>query len=333
MTAAGHTPTLSIRDLSVSFVDEAGVVDVVDGVSFDVFPGEIVGLVGESGSGKSTVAQAAMRVLPPPGVITGGSVFFEGTDVLTLDDDGLRALRWTKISWVMQSALDALNPVLRIEAQITDVLARGGLVGAAARARATELLGLVALPPSVLQRYPHELSGGMRQRVAIAMALSLSPSLIVLDEPTTALDVVVERDLLREVLALRARLGFAVLFIGHDLGRIVELADRLVLLYGGRVAEVIDADRFERAARHPYARQLFAAMPSLTSTDAAPGIPGTPPSPHAPPPGCRFHPRCARATEVCTHTAPPLVVIGREAFACHHPHDATTPAGAPPAGS
>jgi peptide/nickel transport system ATP-binding protein len=323
-TTPGGPPTLSIRDLCVSFVDEGGAVDVVDGVSFDVFPGEIVGLVGESGSGKSTVAQAAMRVLPPPGVITGGSVSFEGVDVFDLDDEGLRALRWTKISWVMQSALDALNPVLRIEAQITDVLARGGLFGEAARARATELLGLVSLAPSVLQRYPHELSGGMRQRVAIALALALSPSLIVLDEPTTALDVVVERDLLREVLALRARLGFAVLFIGHDLGRIVELADRLVLLYGGRVAEVVDASHFSTAARHPYSRQLFAAMPSLTSTTTAPGIPGAPPSPRDPPPGCRFHPRCAHATALCAQTAPPLVVLGREAFACHHPHDGPT---------
>jgi peptide/nickel transport system ATP-binding protein len=314
------TKTLSIRDLCVSFVDDAGVVDVVDGVSFDVAPGEIVGLVGESGSGKSTVAQAAMRVLPAPGVITGGSVLFEGVDVFGLDDDGLRGLRWTKISWVMQSALDALNPVLRIEAQIGDVLVRAGLRGEAARARAIELLSLVSLAPAVLQRYPHELSGGMRQRVAIALALALSPSLIVLDEPTTALDVVVERDLLREVLALRARLGFAVLFIGHDLGRIVEFADRLVLLYGGRVAEVIDAERFAAHARHPYARQLFAAMPSLTSAAAAPGIPGTPPSPRDPPSGCRFHPRCARATATCASTQPPLVQIGDEAYACHHPH-------------
>ena len=300
---------------------KTGCTAAVRDVTFDVAPGEIVGLVGESGSGKSTVAQAAMRVLPPPGVITGGRVLFEGRDLFDLDDAALRAIRWKKISWVMQSALDALNPVLTIEAQLLDVLHRTELRGEAARARAAELLSLVALPSTTLRRHPHELSGGMRQRVSIAMALALSPSLMVLDEPTTALDVVVERDLLREVLALRERLGFAVLFIGHDLGRIVEFADRLVLLYGGRVAEVIDADGFATRARHPYARQLFAAMPSLTSTATAPGIPGTPPSLRSPPSGCRFHPRCGRASEACATTAPPLVRIGDEAYACHHPHD------------
>jgi peptide/nickel transport system ATP-binding protein len=314
------TPLLSITDLSVSFIDDSGEVRALDRVSFDIAPGEIVGLVGESGSGKSTVAQAAMRVLPAPGVITNGSVLFNSIDLLTLDDDALQQLRWRHISWVMQSALDALNPVLTIKAQLFDVLVRADLVGEAALARAVELLRLVGLKAPVLQQYPHELSGGMRQRVSIAMALALSPSLLVLDEPTTALDVVVERDLLREVLALREQLGFSVLFIGHDLGRIVEFADRLVLLYGGRVAEVIDADGFATRARHPYARQLFAAMPSLTSAAALPGIPGVPPSLRSPPSGCRFHPRCSVATELCSTTAPPLVQIGAgEAVACHHP--------------
>ena len=323
-------PMLSIGDLSVSFIDEAGEVSVVDHVSFDIGPGEIVGLVGESGSGKSTVAQAVMRVLPPPGVITGGRVQFAGVDLLRLDDEALQQLRWRQISWVMQSALDALNPVLTIEAQLLDVVVRGDRRGEAARSRAVELLSLVGLKTPVLRQYPHELSGGMRQRVSIAMALALSPSLLVLDEPTTALDVVVERDLLREVLALRQQLGFSVLFIGHDLGRIVEFADRLVLLYGGRVAEVIAADGFATRARHPYARQLQAAMPSLTSRGAAAGIPGVPPSLRAPPSGCRFHPRCSRATAECSSTAPPLVLIGAEAVACHHPHSTATdliPAG------
>ena len=336
-------PTLSIQDLSVSFVDDDGAVAVVDAVSFDVGPGEIVALVGESGSGKSTIAQAAMRLLPAPGIITGGAVTFQGKDLLSLDVDGLRALRWTQISWVMQSALDALNPVLTVHEQLHDVLAPTGLRGAAARARAEELMALVSLSSSVLDRYPHELSGGMRQRVAIAMALALSPSLVVLDEPTTALDVVVERDLLRELLSLRRQLGFAVLFIGHDLGRVVELADRVVVLYAGRVAEIVDAADFTTRSRHPYARLLLEAMPSLMTAEAiAPSPQSLPADPDVssvahrtndaarassssssssrlPPSGCRFHPRCDRATSLCATSTPPLVHIGRDAIACHHP--------------
>ncbi len=320
-------PLLSVRDLCVDFVGDDGIVRAVDRVSFDVRPGEIVGVAGESGSGKSTLAQAILRTLPPPGVVRAGSVSLDGVDLLALDEPALRAVRWKKIAWVMQSALDALNPVLTVRAQIDDVLARDDVASsssASARAaRANELMRDVGLPPERLDSYPHQLSGGMRQRVAIALALALRPALLVLDEPTTALDVVVERDLLRQILSLQRAQGFSVLFIGHDLGRIAQLADRIVVLYAGRVAEIAPGRTFRTAARHPYARQLLAAMPTVDVDAAAlQSIPGAPPSLRTPPSGCRFHPRCARATADCATTAPPLVTLGDGlALACHHPHE------------
>ena len=323
-------PLLSVRELCVDFVGDEGVVRAVDGVSFDVRPGEIVGVAGESGSGKSTLAQAILRTLPPPGVVRAGSLLLDGVDLLALEEPALRAVRWKKLAWVMQSALDALNPVLTVRAQLDDVLARDVSSSPSSRAaRAVELMRDVGLPPERLDSHPHQLSGGMRQRVAIALALALRPSLLVLDEPTTALDVVVERDLLRQLLSLQRAQGFSVLFIGHDLGRIAQLADRIVVLYAGRVAEVAPGRTFRAAARHPYARQLLAAMPTIDIDAAAlQSIPGAPPSLRAPPPGCRFHPRCARATARCAVDAPPLVTLGQGlALACHHPHDERVRAG------
>jgi len=323
-------PRLSVRDLSVDFVgDESvgGAVRAVDAVSFDVGAGEIVGVAGESGSGKSTLAQAILRTLPPPGVVRGGQVLLDGVDLLGLGAASLRAVRWKELSWVMQSALDALNPVLTVRAQLDDVLARAegpsSSSPAARDARAMALMADVGLPPERLDSHPHQLSGGMRQRVAIALALALEPALLVLDEPTTALDVVVERDLLRQLLSLQRARGFSVLFIGHDLGRIAQLADRIVVLYAGRVAEIAPGRAFRARARHPYARQLLAAMPGV-GVEAATlrSIPGAPPSLRAPPAGCRFHPRCARASDACVTTAPPLVSLsGGLALSCHHPHD------------
>ncbi len=319
-------PRLSIRDLCVDFVGTDGAVRAVDSVSFDVGAGEIVGIAGESGSGKSTLAQAILRTLPPPGVVRGGQVLLDGVDLLALSESSLRALRWTKVSWVMQSALDALNPVFTLRAQIEDVLARADAASTSAalrRARAAQLFADVGLSHERLDSYPHELSGGMRQRAALAIALALDPALLILDEPTTALDVVVERDLLRQLVALQRARGFSVLFIGHDLGRIAQLSDRIVVLYAGRVAEVAPGRTFRSQARHPYARQLLAAMPAVdVEASQLQSIPGTPPSLRTPPSGCRFHPRCARATELCTTTPPPLVSVSPQlAVACHHPHE------------
>jgi peptide/nickel transport system ATP-binding protein len=330
-------PLLSIRGLCVDYVTDGGLVRAVDRASLDVAPGEILGLAGESGSGKSTLAQALLRVLPPPAVITGGEVWFEGRDLLALSEPALRQVRWRRISIVLQSAMDALSPVLTIGEQLADTLrAHGRVTAPAARARAAELLELVGIAPDRLRSHPHELSGGMRQRVSIALALALEPALVILDEPTTALDVIVEREILDELLALRARLGFAVLFITHDLGRMLEVSDRIAVFYAARLVEVAPAAALRADPRHPYTRGLLRAFPSLHGDTPPAVIPGAPPSLAAPPPGCRFHPRCPVALEACRREEPPLVALGPgRASACllevgSSPRSRASGRGAPP---
>jgi peptide/nickel transport system ATP-binding protein len=316
------SPLLSIRDLRVEFLSARGAVVGLDGVSLDVGAGEMVGIAGESGSGKSTLAQAILRILPPPAVIRGGSVRFLDREILTMPPSELRALRWKEISIVLQSSLDALNPVLTIGAQLVDTLTTHTptMHRADARARAGELLSRVGISTSRLDSYPHQLSGGMRQRVGIALALSLGPKLLILDEPTTALDVIVEQEILALLSELRRTLGFSVLFITHDLGRMLQLCDRVAILYAARISEVGPAAALSRAALHPYTAGLMAAFPSLHSRRRHASIPGSPVSLGAPPSGCRFHPRCERADERCRVEAPPLVQISSaHALACHHP--------------
>ncbi|MFO0582718.1 MAG: ABC transporter ATP-binding protein [Anaeromyxobacter sp.] len=312
-------PLLSIRDLCVDYVTSPGTsVRALDRVSLDVMPGEILGVAGESGSGKSTLAQAVLRILPAPAVITGGSVRFEGKDLLALSDPELRALRWRRMAMVFQSAMDALNPVLTIGEQLLDTLAAhcAAPSRAAARERAAHLLGLVGIPADRLASYPHQLSGGMRQRVGIALGLALEPSLVILDEPTTALDVVVEREILHEVLELRRKLGFAVLFITHDLTRMLQISDRVAVFYAARLAEVGPAAALRAGPRHPYTQALLNAFPSLHGDRTKlESIPGSPPSLRSPPPGCRFQPRCQVAEDRCGAGAPPLVPLGPGAAA------------------
>ncbi len=298
-------PLLSIRDLCVDYVTPEGPVRAVDRVSLEVRRGETVGVVGESGSGKSTFAQAILRILPPPAVIGGGSVVFEGNDLLAMTEAELRRLRWSRISIVIQSAMQALNPVIPVGEQILDTLAAHGARGGG-RARAAELLEMVGIPVERLDAYAHQLSGGMRQRVGIALALALEPSLVILDEPTTALDVIVERDILARVRELQRERGFAVLFITHDLGRMLQVSDRVVVFYGGRIAEIAAARELAAAPRHPYTQGLLRAFPSVHGDvrDAV-SIPGIPPSLRTPPSGCRFHPRCPHAMERCRMEEPP----------------------------
>ncbi len=312
-------PLLSVQGLCVDFVSEDGLVRAVDRVSFEVGRGELLGLAGESGSGKSTVAQALLRLLPSPAVISGGRVLFEGRDLTALDETGLRQVRWRRLSLVFQGALDALNPVLTVGAQLADTLRAHGLRGARVKERSIELLGLVGLRPEHLACYPHQLSGGMRQRVGIALALALEPALVVLDEPTTALDVLVEQEILRELQALRTRLGFSAIFITHDLTRMLQLCDRVGVLYAGRLVELAPAAALASRPLHPYTQGLLAAFPSLDGGDEErPSIPGAPPSLRSPPPGCRFHPRCPLAVERCRLEEPPLVSLGeRRQVACH----------------
>ena len=309
---AGHgrpaaEPVLSIRDLSVVYRTAGGDVRAVDRVSLDLHAGEIIGLVGESGSGKSTLAYGATRLLRAPAVITEGSVRYYGrrmnaaADVLQLTSDQLATLRWREIAIVFQSAMNALNPVLNVSSQMTDVIrAHLGVSRREAVDKAATLLDLVGIPRSRLRSYPHELSGGMRQRVMIAMALATDPEVVIMDEPTTALDVVVQREILGQILDLKEQLGFAVLFITHDLSLLLELADRIAVMYAGQLMEVATASEIQDEPAHPYTKRLLRSFPSLRGPrrDLI-GIPGTPPDLLDPPPGCPFLPRCTEGTDAC----------------------------------
>jgi oligopeptide/dipeptide ABC transporter ATP-binding protein len=318
-------PVLSIRDLSVVYRTFGGDVRAVDSVTLDLHPGEIVGLVGESGSGKSTLAYGACRLLRAPAVITDGSVRYQGrrmdtpTDVLSLSTDQLARLRWREIAIVFQSAMNALNPVLSIRSQLLDVIhAHLQLSRQEALQKAAELLDLVGIPRSRLRAYPHQLSGGMRQRVMIAMALATDPEVVIMDEPTTALDVVVQREILGQILELKERLGFAILFITHDLSLLLELADRIAVMYAGQLMEIGTAAEIHHEPAHPYTKRLLHSFPSLRGPrKELAGIPGTPPDLHSPPPGCPFLPRCTEGTDACSRIEVALAPVTSSADPDH----------------
>jgi peptide/nickel transport system ATP-binding protein len=313
-------PVLEIRELRVEYATPRGLARAVDGVSFTVGPGEVFGLVGESGSGKSTIAHAVLRLLPAAARIAGGQVRVEGVDVLALSRSELRAFRWRKASLVLQSALNALNPVLSVGEQLADVLKTHlGLSRAATRERAAALLERVGLERSRLDSYPHQLSGGMRQRVVIALALALQPPLMLLDEPTTALDVVVQREILRQLADLQQELGFAVLFISHDLSLLAELATRIGVMYAGELVELAPTAELLAQPRHPYVQGLMECFPSLAGPRTRiEGIRGSPPDPACLPPGCRFQPRCGRALPHCTERPAAVArVAAGHTVACH----------------
>ncbi len=304
----GSEPLLEIRDLYVEYLTPRGPVGAVDGVSFAIAPGEVFGLAGESGCGKSTIAHSILRILRPPAVITGGEILFKGADVLEMDSDALESFRWKDISMVFQSALNSLNPVTRVKDQIADVLVRHEkLSKQAAYDRAAELLQTVGIERSRLDAYPHELSGGMRQRVVIAIALALQPPMMIMDEPTTALDVVVQKDILQQIEQLRQKMGFSILFITHDLSLMVEFSNRIGVMYAGKLVELAAAKDIFNNPLHPYTGGLLGSFPSLTGEKTKlTGIPGAPPDLAAPPAGCRFHPRCPLALAQCREALPPL---------------------------
>lgn len=313
-------PIIEIRDLCVDYVTDEGPVRAIDRLNLVVERGEVLGIAGESGSGKTTLAKALLRILPPPAVITGGEVLFKGRDILSMDDEELRRMRWREISMVFQSAMDALNPVISVVGQITDtLLAHDECSAEEARARAGKLLDLVGIPRERLDSFAHQLSGGMRQRVGIAIALAMRPSVVILDEPTTALDVIVEREILERIRGLQREFGFAVIFITHDLARMLQVSDRVAIFYAARLAEVGPAAELRRAPRHPYTEGLLQAFPSVHPGARTPrSIPGQPASLLNPPSGCRFHPRCARAIEICPKEEPGPTEIGPgHVAACH----------------
>jgi peptide/nickel transport system ATP-binding protein len=291
-------PLLDVRDLVVDYLTDRGPARAVDRVSFSIAPGEILGLAGESGCGKSTAAHAVMRLIRPPGRITSGAIRFDGQDVMGMSERQLLDFRWRRVSIVFQSAMNALNPVLNIGTQIVDSIgAHDKMSRSQAWDRAAELFDLVGIDRRRLASFPHQLSGGMRQRAVIAMALALNPELIILDEPTTALDVVVQRDILQQIEDLQARLGFSILFITHDLSLLVEVSTNIAVMYAGKIVELAGAADLFHEPLHPYTVGLMNSFPSITGPkEDLEGIPGTPPDLVTPPRGCRFHPRCPHCT-------------------------------------
>jgi peptide/nickel transport system ATP-binding protein len=308
---------LEIRGLCVDYGHGPSAVHAVTNADLILHRGEVLGLAGESGSGKSTLAMAATRLLRSPGVITGGEVRFyppDGaeTDLLAADYAALRVLRWSQVSLVLQSAMNALNPVMTIRAQLTDALSahHSHLSRKARQSRAVELLEMVGISSDRLASHPHELSGGMRQRVMIAMALALQPQAVIMDEPTTALDVVTQREILEELKDLRDKFGFAILFITHDLSLLIEIADSIAVMYAGRLIERAPASSLFHAPRHPYTLGLLSSFPPLHGPRAPmTGIPGSPPDLRMLPSGCVFHPRCRFAFDRCAVQIPPLEMV------------------------
>ena len=285
---------IEARQLVVEYGVGDRLVRAVDGIDLTIRANEILGLAGESGCGKSTVANALMQILRPPARIAGGSVLFRGEDMIGKSAEELRQFRWRNVSMVFQSAMNALNPVMRVGDQFVDMMrAHEHISKSDALARAGELLDLVDIDRRRIRAYPHELSGGMRQRVIIAMALALRPELVILDEPTTALDVVVQREILEQIRDLQRELGFAVLFITHDLSLLLEFAHRTAIMYAGEIVEETASDQLRSKPLHPYTLGLMRSFPPLTGPkERMTGIPGSPPDLADPPAGCRFHPRC-----------------------------------------
>jgi peptide/nickel transport system ATP-binding protein len=311
---------LEVRDLRVHYHTSRGAVQAVNGVSFDIREGERFGLVGESGSGKSTIALALLRLIRPPGRIESGRVTLDGEDLLDLTEEEMRQVRLAKIALVAQGAMNSLNPVVRVRDQIRDGLKDHGvrLSGRAFEDRVRELLHSVGLRRDVGDMYPHELSGGMKQRVCMAIAISMRPKLIIADEPTSALDVVVQRQVMDTLLTVQEELGASVILIGHDMGLMAQVVDRVGIMYAGNFAEVSEVGDLFAGPLHPYSQLLIASLPSLEEKGAFQGIPGLPPSLLNRPVGCSFRSRCPKAFERCA-TEEPLLREVRPArlVSCH----------------
>jgi oligopeptide/dipeptide ABC transporter ATP-binding protein len=311
-------PVLTVSGLSVDYQTGSGPVRAVDGVDLELAAGEFLGIVGESGSGKSTLLFAIAQLLPPSAEIPAGSVTFLGRDLVQLSRSELRHSRWRDFSVVMQSAMNALNPVMTLAAQMRDACeAHSKMRSEEIRARSVEVMRLVGVDPIHLRSYPHQLSGGMRQRAMIAMALLFTPQLVIMDEPTSSLDVVAQRSLMIQVKRLQDRLGFAVIFVTHDMSLVGGIADRLAVMYGGKLVEVGPTQDLFSRPLHPYTRGLLEAFPSIQAVRRRlTGIPGSPPDLARLGAGCRFASRCPDVVEACATTDPPAEKIGDRTVRC-----------------
>ncbi|MBO0782613.1 MAG: ATP-binding cassette domain-containing protein, partial [Ktedonobacteraceae bacterium] len=311
---------LEVENLDVTYASkQRPPLFAVRDVSFDLKSGEFVGLVGESGSGKSTLGNALLRLLLPPGRVTKGSVRFEGKDLLTMPPEELRRMRWRDFSTVFQSSMNSLNPVTRIETQFRDVMEeKANLNKGQFRERIAELLQMVKIDPSFMRFYPHELSGGMKQRVALALALALQPRFVLLDEPTTGLDVLVQKEIIQNLRTLQRQLGFAVLLISHDLGTVLEVSDRVLVMYAGEVVEDSSVASMLQYPIHPYTHGLLGsyADPAAETVEIS-YIPGRPPNLTRVPEACPYAPRCPEATQICRQVKPSLVPMWDGKAACH----------------
>jgi peptide/nickel transport system ATP-binding protein len=303
-----------------------GEVSAVDNVSFTLKRGESMGLVGESGCGKTSIANCLLRLLPDNAVIKGGHIYLNDTDLVKLSEEEMRKVRWRHISMVFQAAMNALNPVYKVGDQIIEAMENHGLVttNEAARSHVADLFRLVGLDPQLVEQYPHEYSGGMRQRAVIAMALSCNPDLIIADEPTTALDVIVQDNLLREMKELQKKLKMSMIYISHDIAVIAEVSDRMGVMYAGRLVELGSAADVFHHPLHPYTAGLMGAFPSIIGPKRElTTLPGEPPDLLHPPRGCRFHPRCPYATDICKLEPPEFKDLGGGHYAaCYHPMEA-----------
>jgi len=314
---------LRVEDLRTYFFTEAGVVRAVDGVSFAVKKGETMGLVGETGSGKTVASYSVMRVVPKPGKIVGGRVYYDGEEILSKSEEDVRKLRGEQIAMIFQDPNSSLNPVFSIQEQLTDIILshNGGMKKEEALETTIRLLDKVGMPePETRVRwYPHQFSGGMRQRIAIARALLLRPKLLFADEPTTNLDVTIQAQVLELLKSIKNETGTSMVLITHDMGIVADMTSRVTVLYAGRVAEISDTNTTYRKSLHPYTRALLRSVPRVDEKVDLESIPGNVPNLITPPSGCRFHPRCKYATEVCSEKVPPLEEAEEGHFtACHH---------------
>ncbi len=317
--SGGRPPLLEVDGLVMRYDTEAGEVSAVEDVSFSLRRGEAMGLVGESGCGKTSVALSLLRLAPENARYQSGSVRWEGVDLLELSDQKMRKYRWAEISMVFQGAMNAWNPVYRVGKQIREAMYQHfdpPLGSSETERRVDRLFKLVGLDPAVQSRYPHELSGGMRQRAVIAMALSCEPKLIIADEPTTALDVIVQAQILKELKKIQKDLGLSILYISHDMAVIAQVTDTIGVMYAGKLVESGATEEVFHRPRHPYSYLLLSSIPSVTGPRRRPvSLEGTPPNLLAPPSGCRFHPRCPWATEQCRQQEPPMMPIGPSQWA------------------